>query len=128
MSQPRKNWFEWGVFSLASLLVLSVVGFLIYEASTAPVRRPAIEVHLGEAEAVADHFAIPVTVFNGGSQTAEAVNVQVVLTRQDGSEEQADFQIQFVPRRATRRGRVTFETDPNTAKRIAARAVGFQVP
>lgn len=128
MSKPKKNWFEWCVFSLASVLVVGVLGYLAYEAGTTTRSRPALEVHLGTAEPVADHFAIPVTVFNRGSRTAEAVHVQVVLTKQDGSEERAEFQIQFMPRQASRRGGVTFETDPSTARRIAARAVGYQLP
>jgi uncharacterized protein (TIGR02588 family) len=127
MNTPEKNWLEWSVFAASLLLVVSVVAYLAYDALTAGDEPPRIAVQLGAPEQRADHFAVPVTVTNEGDQTAEGVVVEVVLERGE-EEEQAQFEVAFVPRQSAREGWVTFEQDPATADRLTARAIGYEKP
>ena len=128
-AKEPKNWLEWIVFAIGCVLVLGAIGALGYQTwIAAPPKPPTIEVILGQAEAHAGHYAIPVRVANRGDETAEAVLVQVTLEMSDGKSEKSEFQIQFLPRNASREGWVIFETDPATAKKIRARPLGYAKP
>lgn len=128
MTNLQKNWLEWLIFAIGFILLASTLGYLVYDAATIHDAPPQIVVTVGESKQSIQDFVVPVSVTNQGDQTAEDVQIEVVLEKPDHQEESASFQIAFLPRRAIRKGWVTFETDPRTAKRIKARAVGYQQP
>ncbi|HEY9851815.1 MAG TPA: hypothetical protein V6D28_20250 [Leptolyngbyaceae cyanobacterium] len=128
MTKLQKNWLEWLIFAIGFILLVSTFGYLVYDAATIHEAPPQIVVTLGKAKQGIQNFIVPVSVTNQGDQTAEDVQIEVVLEKSDRQEELASFQIAFLPRRAIRKGWVTFETDPQTAKRMKARAVGYQKP
>ena len=126
MNKVEKNSLEWCVFLLSSLLVLSVLGYLAYDAWTTTPVPPVLELHLGRSESRGEYYALPITLHNRGLQTAESVRVEVVLIKQDGSEERAELDFPFVARQSTMTGHVTFVADPHTAKSVAARSLGYR--
>lgn len=128
MSKIEKNRLEWCVFAMSLALVGSVLCYLTCHALFNKSTPPVLEVELGAAQRQAGYYEMPVTVHNRGDQTAEAVQIEVRLTKSDESHEQAGFEIQFVPPRSSRQGVVSFETDPQTAKQLMGRAVGYQQP
>lgn len=128
MSKIEKNRLEWCVFAMSLALVGSVLCYLTYHALFNKSTPPVLEVELGAAQRQAGYYEMPVTVHNRGDQTAEAVQIEVRLTKPDASHEQAGFEIQFVPPRSSRQGVVSFQTDPQTAKQLMGRAVGYQQP
>jgi len=128
MSKIEKNWLEWSVFVISLALVVSVLSYLSYQALFAKSTPPVLVVELGSAQRQNGYYELPVTVHNRGSQTAEAVQIEVRLTKPDDTHEQAGFEIQFMPPRSSRRGVVTFEADPRTAERLSGRALGYQAP
>jgi len=128
MSKIEKNWLEWCVFAVSLALVIGVLSYLSYHAMFNQSTPPLLEVEFGSAQWQSGHYAVPVTVHNRGSQTAEAVRIEVRLTKPDDTHEQAGFEIQFLPPRSSRQGRVSFETDPQTAKQLVGRAIGYQMP
>ena len=128
MSKIEKNWLEWCIFAVASVVVCGALGYLIYDSWTQTQKPAVLKVFLGESEARAGYFVLPVTVSNRGDQTAEAVHVEVVLTKQDGSKSRAGLQMGYLSRQGSRHGFVTFETDPDTAKRVVVRPLGYRVP
>ncbi|MFB2918897.1 hypothetical protein [Aerosakkonema funiforme] len=127
MKIREKNWLEWVVFGMALLMVVSTLGYLIYDAATLSKMPPAIQVQLGEPQPIMEHFIVPVSVTNQGDRTAEGVQIEVTLESTSKEKETAQFEIAFLPRRAKREGWVTFETDPRTAK-VKARALGYEKP
>lgn len=129
MKLPEKNWLEWTVFFAGACLIVAVLGFLIYDAAMLGNAPPMIEVRLGAAEMRANNFVVPVTVINHGDQTAEGVQVEVELrtSAEGGEPERVEFEIPFLPRRATREGFVTFRRDPR-AGAIEARVTGYGKP
>lgn len=128
-TKDAKNWLEWTIFAVSCVLVLSVIIALGYRVFGGGERvPPTIEIKLGRTLKRDDHYAMFVTAFNHGDKTAEAVQIEVTLTKSDGETEKAEFQIQFLPRGASRDGWVTFETDPATAARITARPLGYAEP
>lgn len=126
--RKRKNWLEWTVFMASLLLVTGMFGYLIYHALSAPSGPPEIHVELASPQQRSGHYAIPVMVTNRGHETAERVHIQVTLEKAQGKPEESTFQIHFLPPGATQRGTVTFDTNPEEAKRLTSRVLGYQRP
>jgi len=125
----EKNWLEWGVFGVSLVLVLGTLAYLVYEATTLGDQPPIIEAQLGAPQQQAGEFAVPVTLINRGDQTAAGVMVEVTLESNGaGAEiERGEFSVPFLPRGATREGRVSFRTDPR-AGQLKARVLGYEQP
>ncbi|MEO5754708.1 MAG: hypothetical protein ABIR38_08375 [Chthoniobacterales bacterium] len=127
MKKPKKNWVEWGVFALSLVLILVTVGLLLKEQISLGENPPDPQVQLGPAEVHAGYFAVPVTVANRGDETAESVHVEVVLKLSGGESETGEFDLPYLPRRATRQAWVTFRHDPGSGK-LEAHVMGYQKP
>lgn len=128
MKKVKKNWVEWAVFGVSLVLVLFTLAYLTYDALTLGDTPPSMEVRTGAPLERPGNFIVPVTVINHGDQTAEGVIVEVVLETNGEEKERAEFDIAFLPRRATREGWVTFQTDPRTAGQIKTRVLGYEKP
>lgn len=125
----KKNWLEWGVFGVSLVLVLGTLAYLVYDATTMGDQPPLIEAQLGAPQQQAGEFAVPVTLINRGDQTAAGVMVEVTLEGNDATTEieRGEFSVPFLPRGATREGRVSFRTDPRTGQ-LKARVLGYEQP
>lgn len=72
MKKLQKNWLEWVVFAISLVLVITTLGYLVYDGATFSETPPDIELELGKAQAQAtDRFIIPVTASNRGDMTAK---------------------------------------------------------
>ena len=127
MSELKKNWLEWSVFVAGALLVVGVIGYLAYDAATAGNDPPSIEVQLGAPEQRLRNFAVPVTVVNHGDQTAEGVQIEVVLEEGGAESERGEFAVAFLPRHSSREGWVAFQRDPRNGT-LRARVLGYEKP
>ncbi len=127
MSRLEKNPLEWTVFTFGLLAVLATVGFLVYDAATVDDAPPDLRVEIGQPLRRSGAFAVPVTVHNRGSETAEGVSVEVVLQVPGSPPETAGFEVSFVPRQSRREGWVTFRQDPRLG-RLTGRAAGYETP
>jgi uncharacterized protein (TIGR02588 family) len=125
---PHKNGFEWTIFALGLLLILTTLGYLIYAGVTRGSDPAQLSVKLEEATPKANRFLIPVLVTNTGDTTAEDVHVAVLLRTADGKEERAELQFPHVPRHARRRGWVSFETDPAKGTKLEGIIMGYREP
>ena len=125
----QKNWLEWTVFALGLVLVIGTIGYLTFDAVTGRSTPPRLEVHLGEPQRIrtsdGEQFLVPVAVTNGGTKTAEGVQVEVTLERANQEPEEAGFEIPFMPRHSTRQGGVTFRSDPRKG-RLQTRILGYE--
>ena len=128
MKKLEKNWLEWIVFFISLILVLFTLGYIVYDGATLGETPPNIELQLGQPQPQSDRFIVPVTATNRGDETAETVQIEVTLNSDGREEETAEFEIAFLPRHSTRRGWVTFQTDPRTVEQIEARVLGFEKP
>ena len=127
MNKIQKNWLEWIVFAMGSLVVAFTLAYLTYAGVTVGDSPPSIEVRLGIPAQQSYNFIVPVTVINHGDETAAGVHIEVVM--ESGGEEKArgQLEIPFVPRRSTREGWVAFEQDPRSAQ-LNARVLGYEKP
>ncbi|OWY68007.1 hypothetical protein B7486_28760 [cyanobacterium TDX16] len=128
MKKLEKNWLEWIVFVLSLILVLFTLGYIVYDGATLGETPPNIELQLGQPQPQSDRFIVPVTAKNRGDETAETVQIEVTLNNDGKEVETAEFEIAFLPRHSTRRGWVTFQTDPRTVEQMEARVLGFEKP
>lgn len=128
MKNLEKNWLEWIVFAVSLVLVVSMLGYLVYDAATSGNAPPSIELQLGTPQPQLDHFLVPVSVTNRGGETAEGVHIEVVTMHGGKEQESGEFEIAFLPRHSTREGWVTFKTDPRTVEQMKARVLGFEKP
>jgi len=128
MKNLEKNWLEWIVFAASLVLVVSTLGYLVYDSATSKDALPSIQFQLGKPQPQLNHFMVPVSVTNQGDETAEGVQIEVVLENDGKEQESAQFEIAFLPRHSTREGWVTFETDPRTVDEMKARVLGFEKP
>ena len=124
----EKNWLEWIVFAASLVLVLSTLGYLVYDGATLGESPAKIEFELGKPQPQSNHFMVPITVSNRGDETAEGVHIEVTLESGGKEQETAEFDIAFLPRHSTREGWVTFKTDPRTVEQMQARVLGFEKP
>jgi uncharacterized protein (TIGR02588 family) len=128
MRKLEKNWLEWIVFAASLVLVLSTLGYLVYDVATIGEVPPNIEVQLGQPQPQSNRFLVPLSVTNRGGETAQGVHVEVTLESGGKEQESADFEIAFLPRNSTREGWVTFKTDPRSVEQMQARVLGFEKP
>ncbi len=128
MKKLEKNWLEWLVFAASLVLVLSTLGYLVYDGATFGEAPPSIEFQLGQPQPRSNRFVVPVSVTNRGDETAQGVHIEVTLESGGKEQENADFEIAFLPRHSTRKGWVTFKTDPRSVEQMQARVLGFEKP
>jgi uncharacterized protein (TIGR02588 family) len=126
--RPEKNWFEWTVFGASALLVVATVAYLSYDAATIGDGPPLVSVTTGLATPAPGGFALPLTVRNDGDRTAEEVRVAVEVEQAAGGTERAEVVVSLLPRRGRSAAHVVFRTDPRTARRVTARAIGYREP
>ncbi len=127
MKKAQKNWLEWVIFAFSLVLVLGTLGILIYEAISLGKKPADPQMRLGTAEAHAGYFAVPVTIENRGDETVENVHLAVELKLPGGASERGEFDLPYLPRRATRHAWVTFRHDPREGK-LEPMILGYQKP
>ena len=96
----QKNWFEWLVFGVGLLLVVSTLSYLAYDAATLGDAPPSIEVRKATLQR-------PLTIVPSRSSITETRRrkglVKSHLERRRG-EGAREFTVPFLPRRSTREG------------------------
>lgn len=117
-----KNALEWLIFSICLVLVLGTLGVLTYEALHWQDRPAKLVTTVGEPYDEGDLTWVPVEVKNEGDRPAEQVTVSVEeFDRKSGK---ADFTLEEVPRKAVRKGRVSFPKEEGK-RQFRAAVTGF---
>ncbi len=115
-SRVEKIRLEWIVFGLGLVLVLGTLGYLAWDALQGDDSPPDLSVTLGRPERRGEGWAVPVVVRNRGGETAEGAHVVVTLELPGGGEEEAEYDVAFVPRGSRREGWVHFLHPPGTGR------------
>ena len=122
----KKNGLEWSVFGVSFAIIVATVAILVRAHLTSADRPPAIVVTIGEPLAQAGGFAVPLDVANTGDRTAQAVVIEVILSR-GGSDDRHQVELAFVPHGSHRRAWVVFPDDPRGGT-LKARVIGYEEP
>jgi uncharacterized protein (TIGR02588 family) len=119
---------EWIVAGISTLIVLTMIGFLVRHLIVDGKTPPDVHVHVvGEVLQASNGFVIEFEARNTGEKTAAAVDIEGALF--DGTEEveRSHVTIDYVPEKGRRSGALQFRNDPRRY-RLELRASGFMVP
>ena len=122
--EEEKNWLEWLITGISSVIVLFTLGFMVHQIIYEDPTPPNLQITLGETTAKDSGFAIPVTIHNEGTKTAENV-VIAVFSKNGDAQEKAEITVQFLPGKSTAEGWVTFMAPP---KDLETHVVGYVIP
>lgn len=126
-SPPGKNALEWTVFTCSFLLLAGVVAVLAREALARDDTPARIEAILGPPEPRRGWIHVPVELSNRGDQVAENVQLEV-LRQSPAGDQRAVLSFDFVPRDATRRGRVIFRRADELPGTYSIEVIGHEDP
>lgn len=127
--QPR-SLAEWITFTLASVILLGVVGAVVWDwlrggnqESVPPVLTVQVS---GKVRSAQGSYYVPVTVANLGGTTVESVQVSAVL--ENGPEaETGEQEIDFLSAGETEEGAFVFTQDPRQGK-LSLRITSYKLP
>ena len=134
--EPSK--LEWLIGSVSMLLVLTGIGFLLYEAWTGTSLPPMVTLRVDRTTETPRGYVVEVTAANTGGTTARAVTIEGRLLEPAagaGSSgqtapkvvETSSATLQWVPAHAERRGGLFFSRDPADYQ-LRVRPLGYDRP
>lgn len=124
--KETKNWLEWTVTGIASILVLFTFTFLIYELIYEEQTPPDIQISLGDVSQKDQGYSIPVSVKNNGSRTAKDIVVEIT-SEENGLLEKGQINFQYLPGKSSVHGWVNFTERP-TPRNLKTQVLGYSTP
>jgi len=126
--EDEKNSLEWVVFGLSLLMVFGILGYLIYQAIHYEPGSPDLVIQYQKDPSPHAPYRYHLTIKNNGQETAEEVQVEIVLEKDGEILESALMQIPYAPIASQREGWVNFSKNPADADTLYARVVSFKKP
>ncbi len=124
----KTPWLELAIGGSGALIVLSMVGYLLYDAVGRGGEKPVdIVLEQGPFVEQTAGWRASVVVHNLGDRPAEAVELRAELQTGDGEVEEATLTLAFLPPRGSVEGAFLFEGDPNGGD-LRLLAVGYLDP
>ena len=134
--EPSK--LEWAIGGLSMLVVLTGIGFLVYEAWTGTSLPPMVGIRIDRTIETPNGYVVEVTAANGGGTTARSVTIEGQLLEpasgsggsgQAGARvvEKSSATLQWVPAHAERRGGLFFSRNPADYE-LHVRPLGYDAP
>ncbi|SRR5690606_1379143 len=125
-TKERKNWLEWVVTGISSVIVAFTIGILIYQMAVAEETPPDIVISLGKSEAKNDYYTIPVTVKNNGATTAQKLRIEFAMG--EGADiEKSLLEFDYLPGNSSVKGWISFSENPQ-GKYIKPHILGYTSP
>lgn len=125
--QPR-SLAEWTTFSIAVLILTTLMGLVIYKWVTQKNQPPLLSVtQKSEIRQVPGQFYVPFAITNLGGATAESVQVVAELRINDKIEETGEQQIDFLASGEKQEGAFVFSHDPRQGK-LVIRVASYKLP
>lgn len=121
------HWLEWATGLISAALVLTMVGWLAWQAAGEEDGKPELVVQAGPFENTDGGHRIAFTIVNRGKRTAAAVPVTARLYDRDRLVEEREVTLDYVPALSSTSGALLFGTDPGTY-RLDIRASGYEDP
>ena len=123
----RTPLLEWVFAVIGLILVVSVIGFLIYEISTDEGKPADLNVKIEEIIPNDKGFLVKFALENTGDETVADVTVEGEIKKGAESLEKGDVTVDYVPSHSEKKGGMFFIEDPRTNE-FVIRAKGFNEP
>jgi uncharacterized protein (TIGR02588 family) len=132
MSQPgqrrQRSFAEWITLSIASLIVASIVGLVLYSWLKVGNLPPVLAIEQsGKIRQAEGNFYVPFTLTNKGGETADAVRVTAELRIDGKVEQRGEQQIDFLAGGEAEEGVFLFSRNPQSGE-LSLRVASYQKP
>ncbi len=126
--RKKRSPTEWVTFSIALLILASIVGLVLYSWLKVGEHPPVLEIeHSGNVRQVDGNFYVPFTITNKGGETADAVQVTAELRINGEVKESGEQQIDFLAGGEAEEGVFLFSRNPQNGELIL-RVASYQKP
>jgi uncharacterized protein (TIGR02588 family) len=126
--KPPRSAAEWTTFSLALLILATLIGLVIYKWVTQKDQPPLLSVTPEtEIRQAPGQFYVPFAITNTGGATAESVQVIAELSINGKIEESGEQQIDFLASGEKQEGAFVFSRDPRQGK-LVIRVASYKLP
>lgn len=124
----QKNVLEWVVFTFSLTLILALFGYLIYQTIHYEPGSPDLVVEFKPDPSSHAPYRYHLTIHNYGQETAQEVQIELVLEKDGKQLELATINLPFAPKESQREGWVNFTNNPEEAERVYSRVVSYKKP
>jgi len=124
---PNTSTAEWIVAAVSAALVLSVVGYLIYDGVRHPATPPDVTVQVDSIQSAGPGYLVRVRAVNRGRTTAADVILEGELRADTGRVETSETTVDYVPAGGEQGAGLYFTNDPRR-HRLELRAHGYREP
>lgn len=118
---------EWVVAAVGLALLLSVLGFLLYDALARITVPPDIAVKARSVTRTGNGYRVSFRASNHGRETAEGVIVQGEIRRDGVLLERSWVRLDYLPAASEKTGGLFFSQDPRQFE-FVLRALGYKTP
>ena len=126
--QSKTSPAEWVTFAIASFILATIIGLVLYNWLTKKQEPPIISVTRNAAiREEKAQFYVPFEVANTGGETAESVQIIAELRVNGEVLESGDLQIDFLSSGETEEGAFIFSRDPRQGELIV-RSSSYKLP
>ncbi len=127
--RPRERSIaEWVTFGIATSILMTIVGLVIYDWVTAPSLPPTISIkRAGDIRRSNGQYYVPFIVENVGGDTAEAVQALAELAVDGEVVEEGEQQIDFLSGGEQHHGAFVFTRDPAQGE-LTLRIGSYKMP
>ncbi len=125
--QISPHWVEWLTGLVATLIVISITSWILWEAMNTDDRPPELSVQVLDIEPVATGWRVMIQVQNASDSTAAAVKINGALLDGQAPVETTDVTFDYVAAGSTTRGGLLFVNDPSRY-RLSLQPTSFTDP
>ncbi|GEM_PF-471480 len=128
--EPRteRSLAEWVTFTIAALILSTLIGLIIYDWQANQNRPPAFQVEVTESARITDgRYYVPFSVRNTGGRIARTVQVTAELLLSDGESESGEQQIDFLSGNERKSGSFVFAHNPQEGE-LLIRVASYGLP
>jgi uncharacterized protein (TIGR02588 family) len=126
--KPPRSPAEGITFSIALLILASIIGLVIYKWFTQKNQPPVLSVtRPSEIRQVPGQFYVPFAITNTGGETVESVQVIAELRINGEVEESGEQQIDFLASGEKEEGAFVFSRDPRQGE-LVMRVASYKLP
>ena len=126
--KQKRSPAEWTTFSIALLILATIVGLVLYKWLTQKNQPPVLSISSSsEVREAPGQYYVPFSVKNTGGETAESVQVIAELRINGDVEESGEQLIDFLASGEMEEGAFVFSRDPRKGE-LVVRVASYKLP